>query len=204
MEQTKIGWKIVVSEHQLNYPLNPIDSWCAHLFGESPETIPFLPQRPNGGHRCISILSGGDVLPLISCFCMMTSSNGIIFRVTGPLCGEFTGHFPSQRSVTRSFDVFFDLCRNKRLNKHLWGWWFGTPSRPLWRHSNVIIFLSTGYGCTNCPLALTSLHHTLHRWTNARGAIWRQVICNQCHGVDRSVHSIQRDHKVMMQKSQQW
>ena len=23
---------------------------------------------------------------------MMTSSNGIIFRVTGPLCGEFTGH----------------------------------------------------------------------------------------------------------------
>ena len=24
--------------------------------------------------------------------CMMTSSNGNIFRVTGPLCGEFTGH----------------------------------------------------------------------------------------------------------------
>ena len=23
---------------------------------------------------------------------MMTSSNGAIFRVTGPLCGEFTGH----------------------------------------------------------------------------------------------------------------
>ena len=23
---------------------------------------------------------------------MMTSSNGNIFRVTGPLCGEFTGH----------------------------------------------------------------------------------------------------------------
>ena len=25
---------------------------------------------------------------------MMTSSNGNIFRVTGPLCGEFTGEFP--------------------------------------------------------------------------------------------------------------
>ena len=24
--------------------------------------------------------------------CMMTSSNGNIFRVSGPLCGEFTGH----------------------------------------------------------------------------------------------------------------
>ena len=31
------------------------------------------------------------------------------FRITGRLCGEFTGQFPSQRSVTRSFDVFFDL-----------------------------------------------------------------------------------------------
>ena len=48
---------------------------------------------------------------------MMTSSNGNIFRVTGPLCGEFTGpgEFPTQRPVTRSFDVFFDLRLNKRL-----------------------------------------------------------------------------------------
>ena len=36
---------------------------------------------------------------------MMTSSNGKIFRVTGPLCGDF----PLQRPVTRGFDVFFDL-----------------------------------------------------------------------------------------------
>ena len=28
-----------------------------------------------------------------------------IFRVTGHLCGEFTGEFPAQRPVTRSFDV---------------------------------------------------------------------------------------------------
>ena len=49
---------------------------------------------------------------------MMTSSNGNIFRVTGPLCGEFTdpGEFPAQRPVTRSFDVFFDLRPNKRLS----------------------------------------------------------------------------------------
>ena len=45
---------------------------------------------------------------------MMTSSNGNIFRVMGPLCGEFTGPRwipPAQRPVTRSFDVFFYLCR---------------------------------------------------------------------------------------------
>ena len=47
------------------------------------------------------------------------------------------GEFPSQRPVTRSFDVFFDLRLNKRLSKQSWGWWFETPSRSLWRHRNV-------------------------------------------------------------------
>ena len=70
---------------------------------------------------------------------MMTSSNGNIFRVTGPLCGEFTGpgEFPTQRPVTRSFDVFFDLRLNKRLSKQPRGWWFGTPSWSLWRQCYV-------------------------------------------------------------------
>ena len=69
---------------------------------------------------------------------MMTSSNGNIFRVTGHLCGEFTGpgEFPAQRPVTRSFDVFFDLCLNKRLSTQSWGLWCETLSRPLWRHRN--------------------------------------------------------------------
>ena len=69
---------------------------------------------------------------------MMTSSNGNIFRVTGSLCGEFTGpgDFPTQRPVTRSFDVFFDLRLNKRLSKQPCGWWFETLSWSLWRHCN--------------------------------------------------------------------
>ena len=74
---------------------------------------------------------------------MMTSSNGNIFRITGPLCGEFTGlrwiPLPAQRPVTRSFDVFFDLCPIKQLSKHSRGWWFETLSGPLWRHCNGII-----------------------------------------------------------------
>ena len=71
---------------------------------------------------------------------IMTSSNGNIFRVTGPLCGEFTGpgEFPTQRPVTRSFDVFFHLRLNKQLSKQPRGWWFETPPKSLWRHSNVV------------------------------------------------------------------
>ena len=57
--------------------------------------------------ECIKMLS-------TDFYTMMTSSNGNIFRVTGPLCGEFTGsgEFPAQRPVTRSFDVYFDLRPN--------------------------------------------------------------------------------------------
>ena len=69
---------------------------------------------------------------------MMTSSNGKIFHVTGPLRGNslVIGDFPSQRPVTGSFDVFFDLGLNKRLSKQSRRWGFGTPSRSLWRHCN--------------------------------------------------------------------
>ena len=60
----------------------------------------------------------------------MMTSNGNIFCVTGPLCGEFKGDWwiPLKRPVTLSFDVFFDLRQNKR--------WFETPLRSLGRHSN--------------------------------------------------------------------
>ena len=36
---------------------------------------------------------------------MMTSSNGNIFRVTGPLCGEFTGH----RWISRTKAIYAEL-----------------------------------------------------------------------------------------------
>ena len=52
-----------------------------------------------------------------------------------------TGGFPSQRPVTRSFDVLFDLRLNKRFNKQSRRRWFETPSRSLWRHSNVMEYL---------------------------------------------------------------
>ena len=48
------------------------------------------------------------------------------------------GEFPAQRPVTRSFNVFFDLRLNKQLSKQSRGWWLETPSRPLWRHRNML------------------------------------------------------------------
>ena len=47
-----------------------------------------------------------------------------------------TGEFPSQKPVTRSFYVFFDLCLEKRLNKQSRRRWFEKPLRSLWRHPN--------------------------------------------------------------------
>ena len=70
---------------------------------------------------------------------MMMSSNGNISALLAICAGNspVTGEFPTQGPVTRSFDVYFDLCLNKRLSKQSWGWWFETPSRPLWRHHNA-------------------------------------------------------------------
>ena len=61
------------------------------------------------------------------------------FCLTGPLWGKppVTDGFPSQRPVTRSFDVFFDLCLNKRLSNQSRHRRFETASRSLWRHCNV-------------------------------------------------------------------
>ena len=56
-----------------------------------------------------------------------------------------SGEFPTQRPVTRSFDVFFDLRLNKRLSKQSWGWWFETPSGSLWRHSNELPWAQISY-----------------------------------------------------------
>ena len=50
------------------------------------------------------------------------------------------GEFPAQRPVTRGFDVFVDLCPDKRLSKQWWGWWFETLSCPLRRHRNDMLW----------------------------------------------------------------
>ena len=63
-----------------------------------------------------------------------------IFSASLAICAgnsPVTGEFPSQRPMTRSFDVFFDRRLNKRLCEQSWGWWFVTPWHPLWHHCNA-------------------------------------------------------------------
>ena len=101
--------------------------------------------------------------------CMMTSSNRHIFRVTGPLCGEFIVEFPSQRSVTWSFDVSLICALNKRLSKHSWGWWFKTPSRPLWRHYNDVSWKSNNswhksHSLHIIPISVTNVSRQPSSW----------------------------------------
>ena len=59
---------------------------------------------------------------------MMASSNGNIFRVTGPCASNspVTDEFPSQKPVTRIFDVFSDLRLNKLSRKQSRLWRFET------------------------------------------------------------------------------
>ena len=78
--------------------------------------------------------------------CMMTSSNGNVFRVTGHLCGEFTGPrwFPPHKGQWRGALMWvFYLRLNKRLSKQSWGWWFETLLSRLWRHRNGNAFFET-------------------------------------------------------------
>ena len=66
------------------------------------------------------------------------------------ICAENSpvlGEFPTQRPVTWSFDVFFDLRLNKRLSKQAWGCWFETLSCPLWHHCNIIDYSVTAEYC---------------------------------------------------------
>ena len=73
---------------------------------------------------------------------IMTSSNGNFFRVTGPWCGDFTGHrwIPLTKASDTEIWCFFDLRLDKRLNKQSRRRWFHTPSCSLWRHCYAMGF----------------------------------------------------------------
>ena len=134
---------------------------------------------------------------------MMTSSNGNIFRVTGPLCGEFTGpgEFPTQRPVTRSFDVFFDLRLNKRLSIQPWGWWFETLSWSLWRHRNAWKSKYPYNFYTEVRIVTVTLHSFVHithaitlgclgdKWLFTiigKNARWKMVDNKKTHGKQKN------------------
>ena len=93
---------------------------------------------------------------------MMTSSKNIS-RVTGHLCGEFTGPrwIPRTKASDAELWCFFYLRLNKRLSKQSRGWWIEMLSRPLWRHRNV----QTGFFCSE--------HYSmLHTCINGEGLLY--------------------------------
>ena len=71
---------------------------------------------------------------------MMTSSNENIFRVTGPLCAEFTGHrwFPRTKASDAEPWCFLWSPPEATVEQTWIRRWFETPSRSLWRHCNVM------------------------------------------------------------------
>ena len=66
---------------------------------------------------------------------------------------QVTSEFPSQKPVTRSFDIFFDLRLNKLLIKQTKRWWFEMPSHSLWCHCNEdivsVVWYETQVGSEN-------------------------------------------------------
>ena len=70
----------------------------------------------------------------------------IIFRVTSPLCGEFTGHrwIPLKKPSDAELWCFLCFAFDKRLSKQWRLWWFGKPSCSLWCHCKGLI----DYSCS--------------------------------------------------------
>ena len=76
-----------------------------------------------------------------------------------------TGEFPSQRSVTRSFDVFCDLHLHKQLSKQSRRRWIETPSRWLWHYCNETCaqFFSCCKSVTICYVVSNPPPHLLQK-----------------------------------------
>ena len=119
----------------------------------SPKQTPVTTWPIRCSHTCTTNTCTRDVCQEASCtvisYTMMTSSNGSFFCVTGPLCGEVTGHrwIPLTKASDAELWCFLrsapwiigwvisSACAlNNRLSKQSWGWWFETTLRSLWRH----------------------------------------------------------------------
>ena len=78
---------------------------------------------------------------------MTTASNGIIFRITGPLCGEFTGHrwIPRTKASDAELWCFLYLCLD--------GWANNCEAGDLRRHHAhydvIVMDLKTTNGNVN-------------------------------------------------------
>ena len=106
--------------------------------------------------QCFGVLSHG----------MMTSSNANNFHVTGPLCGEFTGH--------RDAELWYFLWSAPEQTVHNWD---AGDSRRHRAHYDVIV-MDPGYGGSNIGgnLDLDTLQYSLMSYRvhckDSRDLLW--------------------------------
>ena len=96
---------------------------------------------------------------------MMTSSNGNIFRVTGPLCGEFTGHRWIPRTKASDAELWCFLWSAPWI----YGWVNNREAGDLRRHRahyDVIVMITNKHHRTwvQQPLVLS---HLLRPWNQS-------------------------------------
>ena len=99
-----------------------------------------------------------------------------------PHCWSFvrvTGGFSSQRPVTRSFDVFFDVRLNNWLSKQSRCQWFKMPSR----HPNVIV----AYQCFQYwyDSHIHSIVHKLNCYTST--VKWGNFLSSHVHCISHEI-----------------
>ena len=138
------GWKIDVS--------NPI--WV-RLLGRSqlsnPSDLPCYWKIGKYAHACSIICPRVPQVPSFAQYMPWWRHQMETFSALLAICvgnSPVPGEFPTQRPVTRSFDVYFDLPPNKLLSKQSLGWWFETLSPPLWRHRNAYYWLRVSCACS--------------------------------------------------------
>ena len=93
----------------------------------------------------------------------MTSWNGTFSALLAICAGNspVSGELPSQRPVTRSFDVYFDLRLDERLSKHSLGWWLETPHYDVRVMYNTLMFHVAAVFVKYCYTTSSSLFLTL-------------------------------------------
>ena len=124
-------------------------------------------------------------------YCMMKSSNGNIFHVTGPLCGEFTGpgEFPQHKGQWRGALMFTLICVwiNGWVNNHEAG-----DLRRYRVHYDIIVMMKftaltwtitdpvhwhiyAALGGMSYGKFVCIVHRLVHFWVN--GALLSRVYC---------------------------
>ena len=119
------GWKCL-TVLSIYFPLSQTSSLC----NGASVTTPGLTTKPCARGLCVSVRGLAEIKRTGESWWRHQMET---FSALLALCAG--------NSPTRSFDIFFRLCLNKRLSKQSRCWWFDTPSRSLWRHCDVKWFL---------------------------------------------------------------